>query len=120
MHHKIEGLTIAITNMEQMVYFYSELFGIEFTEKAMFGATLYAGHWGPFKLLFCPADIAQNTATQNRHQFDIVVPDIRLTIQLAKELGGTIMGELTEDETSLAVGIYDPDRNSIAFKQLKA
>ena len=34
---------------------------------------------GAFDLLFCPAELAGITADQNRHQFDIVIPDIEQT-----------------------------------------
>ncbi len=31
--YKIEGLTLAITNMEKMLSFYSKVFNMQFTEK---------------------------------------------------------------------------------------
>ncbi|MTI38850.1 VOC family protein [Fulvivirga lutimaris] len=119
MDYKIEGMTIAITNMEAMLKFYTALFNIKFKELEMFNTKLYSGQWGELKLLFCPADIARNTATQNRHQFDIVVSDISKTIDVAINNGGVKMGEVNEDDQTLSVGIYDPDQNSITFKQLK-
>ena len=71
---------MAITNMQKMLAFYSNVFQIEFTEKEMYGSHLYSGIWGELNLLFCPAEIAQNTAEQNRHQFDIEVSDFILNI----------------------------------------
>lgn len=112
-------MTIAITNMESMLKFYTALFNIKFTEQEMFGTKLYSGQWGDLKLLFCPAEIARNTATQNRHQFDIVVSDIHQTVGVAINNGGAKMGEVNEDDQTLSVGIYDPDQNSMTFKELK-
>ncbi len=119
-NYQITGLTIAVTNMESMLDFYTHIFDIQFVEKEMFGARLYSGQWGGIELLFCPAEIAQNTAKQNRHQFDILVPDLKQLISQSQEYGGQVIGEPLEDEESIRVGIYDPDQNSIVFKQLKS
>ena len=116
---QIEGMTMAITNMSQMLDFYSNVFQVQFEEKDMYDSKLYSGKWGGLNLLFCPADVARNTATQNRHQFDIVVSDIHKTAELAVLHGGEKMGEIVEDEKAWNIGIYDPDKNSILFKQLK-
>jgi len=117
--YQIEGMTIAITKMEQMLDFYTNVFKIRFTEKEMYESKLYSGIWGGLNLLFCPAEIAGNTAVQNRHQFEIVVSDLDKIIELTTKYGGKTMGEIVEDEHSWNVGIYDPDKNSILFKQLK-
>lgn len=117
--YRIEGMTIAIKNMAQMLDFYSNTFAIQFSEKALMGAKLYEGVWGGLSLLFCPATLAKNTAEQNRHQFDIVVPDLQKVIEITKKHGGRPMSEIVEDEHAYRVGIYDPDNNSILFKQLK-
>lgn len=117
--YKIAGLTIAITKMEEMLRFYSKTFNISFSAIEMYGSKLYSGEWGELKLLFCPAEIAQNKAVQNRHQFDIEILDIQKIIEITKKYGGTLMGEMVEDDFSKSIGIYDPDKNSIVFKQLK-
>ena len=116
---QIEGMTMVITHMDEMLRFYTSLFQISFEEKDMFNTKLYAGKWGDLKLLFCPAAFAQNTATQNRHQFDIVVNDLASSIDVVKANGGEIMGEIAETDRELSVGMYDPDINSITLKQYK-
>lgn len=117
-NYTIEGMTIAITNMEKMLDFYSNIFHIQFHEKEMYGAKLYEGQWGNLKLLFCPAALAGNTATQNRHQFDILVADLPALVERAKKFGGTPMGNIDKNEVFWSVGIYDPDNNSLVFKEL--
>ncbi len=84
----------------------------------MYDSKLYASTWGGLELLFCTANIANNTATQNKHQFDIVVNDIQKIIITAKQYGGKTMGELVEDKYCKSIGIFDPDNNSIVFKQI--
>jgi len=117
--YKIEGMTMAITNMEPMLDFYANVFNIEFEEKEMYNSKLYSGVWGGLNLLFCPAEIAGNKAVQNRHQFDIVVSDLPKVVELTAKHGGKPMGEIVEGESAWSIGIYDPDKNSILFKQLK-
>lgn len=117
--YTISGLTLAITHMDAMLGFYSQVFQIQFEEEQMFGTILYSGNWGGLNLLFCPAELAGNTATENRHQFDIIVPDLSQTIAEALLHGGMQLGEISEDENTLRVGMYDPDKNTIVFKQLK-
>ena len=115
----LKGMTIAVTNMNAMLTFYHQVLGIEFSEQELFGRQLYTGKWGTLELLFCPADLAQNTAKQNRHQFDIVVPDLQHVIQLVTANGGSLMSEPVEKEGEWSVGVYDPDQNSMVIKQLK-
>lgn len=117
MKYQIEGLTLAITDMPKMLAFYTAVFGINFTEQEMYGSQLYAVQWGDLKVLFCPADLAENSAEQNRHQFDIVVDDLDHLLQVAKSHGGRMMSHVTEDGGFRSVGLYDPDHNSIVFKQ---
>jgi predicted enzyme related to lactoylglutathione lyase len=115
---KIEGVTVATTNMDQMVNFYSQVFGVEFKERQMLETKLYSGKWANIDLLLCPAEIAKNTAKQNRHQFEIAVSDLNTFIEKVTEHGGELIGDITtSSDGSLSVGIYDPDKNSILVKQ---
>lgn len=116
---EVEGLTLAVFKMEQMLGFYGNVFGIELTAQEMFGAKLYTGNFDYLKLLFCPAEIAGNEAKQNRHQFDIIVFDLEEMLSKVVEFGGEIIGDVLEDENFKRVGIYDPDRNSIVLKEWK-
>lgn len=116
---EIQGMTIAVTHMPEMLDFYTNVFDISFHEIEMMDYKLYSGSWGDLSLLLCPAPLAQNTATQNRHQFDIIVPDIDQMLNVIQQHGGKQMGEITEDEQYRNVGVYDPDNNSMVLKQLK-
>lgn len=117
--YEIEGMTIAVTNMTQMLDFYTHTFGIQFEERELSGFKLYSGVWGEMKLLFCPAELAGNKATQNRHQFDVIVSNLEEIESITTAYGGLPMGDKTEREGVWTLGIYDPDKNSILFKVLK-
>lgn len=117
--YKIEGLTIAINDMPKMLTFYKNVFEIEFTEQTEFDAKLYTGKWADLTLLFCPAEVAQNKATQNKHQFDIVVRGINEWIRKCRDNGGEPIGEIAIQKDFRSIGIYDPDRNTIVLKEYK-
>lgn len=114
------SMTIAVTNMEKMIAFYSKVFGITFFEKKMHGTKLYEGKWEELDLLLCPAELAQNTAKQNRHQLEFMTSDLSQFLLVAIDAGGSQMGEISDDGEFRSVGIYDPDKNSMVFKQPKS
>ena len=116
--YQLEGMTIAVTHMQNMINFYRAVFNIEFTESQMGDFTLYQGQWGKLKLLLCPAELAGNTAVQNRHQLDIIVPNLEKSMNTALAHGGKSMGEIAISKDLKSVGIYDPDNNSLVFKEL--
>ena len=115
--YSLQGITVAITDMPGMLQFYKHVFKLEFEAKAMFGSTLYSTDWQGIKLLFCPADIAQNTAKQNRHQPDIKVTDLKEILKRVVKAGGKIKDQPYEQDGQLIASVYDPDRNSIVFMQ---
>ena len=110
-------MTVAVFDMEAMLEFYKKMFLIEFEELEMYGNKLYSGRLGSLKFLFCPAELAQNTAKQNRHQLDIIVNNLEDTVQKLAASGGKPMGELPQDENVKQIGVYDPDGNSITLKE---
>lgn len=116
----IEGMTVAVTNMKPMLEFYTGVFEMKFEPIELYGSTLYSSRLDALKVLFCPAEVASNTAKQNRHQFDIIVQDLDNLMERALQFGGSLLGEVVEDDASKSVGIYDPDGNSILFKEMKS
>lgn len=116
---KLINITLAVQRMEPMRQFYAHLLGITFQERKMYGATLYAGNWGDMEWLLCPAEIAGNTAVQNRHQLEFSVPDIRKSVETALQNEGEKMGDITENERAWSIGLKDPDKNTLVLTQLK-
>lgn len=111
----VASMTIAVTQMKAMVNFYTQVFGIEFKANENYGITLYNGKLGEINLQFCPADIAGISATENRHQLDIVVSDLNKAIEAVEANGGQLLQEVVETETAKSVGVYDPDGNSVVL-----
>ncbi|MEM1405360.1 MAG: VOC family protein [Bacteroidota bacterium] len=117
MEYSIKGITLAVREMNKMLSFYKNVFGVSFKKQQINGTTLYAGIWAGMHLLLCPAELAGNTALQNRHQFDLLVKNFDVFISLCTQYGGKLMGEVQEEDGVKKVGIYDPDNNSIVIIQ---
>ncbi len=115
--YKIEGLTIAVVEMQEMLNFYSTVFSIQFEKKEMFGSDLYAGSWGSLQLLFCPASLAGIDVDRNRQQFDIVVESLETVIEVALKSGGRMLGDTQVTDEFKSGSVFDPDGNSIVFKE---
>jgi len=80
----------------------------------------YIIHRGDLKgliLELCPAELAKNTAQQNRHQLKIATSNIHNAAALTKKHGGSLMGEITKMENESQLAILDPDQNSIVLVQ---
>lgn len=113
----ITGMTLAVTQMERMISFYSNVFQLNFEEVKMYGSSLYKTELGGVEILFCPADIAQNTAKQNRHQLNVVVNNLKDALSMVEQHEGSILGEPNKKDGIIEVGIKDPDNNSIVLIQ---
>lgn len=118
MNYQIQGMTVAVKNMDAMLDFYMNVFDMTFIEKKLQETALYSSVWSGLNLLFCPASLAKIEAQQNRHQLDIIVDDIQQFITKAVNFGGKLMGDVVENGHSKSVGIYDPDGNSILFVEM--
>ena len=108
---------MAVFNMDAMIRFYNQVFGIEFKKENMFDTVLYKCHWDGLDILFCPAELANNYSEQNRHQFDIIVKDIEEAVKQVIMNEGTIISKIKAGKIYKSVGIKDPDNNSIVLKQ---
>jgi predicted enzyme related to lactoylglutathione lyase len=114
---KIDKLTIAVTNIDSMGIFYSNLLDIKM-EKIDLGDTfLLKGNTDNFELLLCPKAIAGIDATQNNIQLRFQVENLSQITTQCVESGGTIINEITES-TEVNIGaVRDPDGNSIELIQ---
>ncbi|MEO1049938.1 MAG: VOC family protein [Bacteroidota bacterium] len=116
-NYNIEGLTIAVSDMQAMLAFYRHVFGIQFEEQEMYGMKLYSGQWECLKLLLCPAELADVKVDQNRHQFDIIVEDVDAMVKKAVSVGGSQFGGEQTTANEKVIAVKDPDDNSIVLKQ---
>ncbi len=113
---KIDRVTIAINNMPAMLRFYNGVFDADL--KLIDGTEFYAGTLAEgITVLFCPNDIAQVDAKQNRQQFRFIVEDLKPIRERAAEYGGHVLQQGdTPDATT--IGVMDPDGNTIEFAVL--
>lgn len=120
-NYTLEAMSLAATNLEQMVNFYSSVFSVQFTEQALEEVSLYEGRFAGIDFCLFPAEAARTDAQQtNRMQFDIYVEDLHAAIDLVEAHGGRTNGRIGEDESVICIGVYDPDENFMVFKQRKA
>ena len=117
MDFKISQITIAVTNMDAMVKFYENVFGLKLQSFDAYGSTLYSGKMGDFVLMLCPKEVAGVTAEQTRHQFDYVIADADAVVKAVKEWGGELMNDVQVSESSKIASIRDPDGNTMVFIQ---
>ena len=112
---QITQMTLATTNMPEMVKFYDTLFNTEFQATQAYGATLYRGTLAGIPLLLCPNEIAGVEAEQSRHQFAFRVADLSALLKLVKTTNGRIETPITDSMTSAI--LRDPDGNTIEITQ---
>ena len=110
----IGKVTIAITNVDAMVEFYSNVFDVKFSTFDVGELQLYSGRIAGLNVLLCPNELAGVEAQQNRTQFDYVVSDLNRIKERALEHGGTIK-EGQGDVSAGFITVIDPDNNTIVF-----
>ena len=115
----IEGMSMAIIKVQPMLDFYSHIFNINFEKRQGFDTVMYFAQWRGLKLLFVPVQLAgeEGAVVQNKHQFDIIVPDMDQLISRVNRYGGKITGALIDDGIQKTVHAKDPDGNTFIFKQ---
>jgi predicted enzyme related to lactoylglutathione lyase len=116
----LNRVTLATTNMGEMVRFYNEVFGAELKPAPQYGSTTPAFHQGTLagiNLLLCPNQIARIKAIENRHQLRFAVIDIEAAIQFVQAAGGKVDGKVTEQQGEKMIAVRDPDGNTIELIQ---
>lgn len=116
---KLDGLTIAVTDMKRMVAFYNAVFDasleptVNIGDKQFYGGTLLG-----MQLIFCPNAVAQVVAEQNRQQFRFHVEDIEQVMANGLANHGTEINEINEYKGAKVASLADPDGNTIEFVQV--
>ena len=115
---KIDRITIAVIQMEEMVRFYNAVFDADLRPVNPHGEfPFHMGHLAGLELFFCPNTIPQIEADKNRQQLRFVVDDIEAVIHTAVMASGNKIGDIQHEENALVGGITDPDGNSIELIQ---
>lgn len=116
---RIGKVTMAITDMEQMVKFYRETFGVELKGFEGFGGHMfYSGTFLGMQMLLCPNAIAGVEAKQNRHQFDIITGDFDGVLARAATSGGSVHDQGESGGVRYAT-LIDPDGNTMVIIEEK-
>ena len=114
---ELSGLTIATNEINQMVDFYSVVFGCRFSVECVSGYELYQAELAGVNILLCPNSLAKVEASQNRQQFEFVVEDLDNVRRKAMSTEGKIKEEIETIGKGKSLVILDPDGNTILFRQ---
>ena len=109
----ISSVAMRIANMEAMLDFYSQAFGVKFREVNTFGILSQFGEVDAITLKFVPIRDEADFKNYPVHQLGFVVPDVEAVIALALQHGGREEGKLIHREGRIEAAVRDPDGNTI-------
>jgi len=113
------GLTVAASNMQEMVKFYNAVFNARLKATVHIGEEqFYAGRLCGMKLTFCPNTIAGVVAEQNRQQFRFQVADIEAVMAKGLANHGGEINPIEEYKGAKVASLADPDGNTIEFVEI--
>ena len=109
----ISSVAMRIANMEAMLDFYSQAFGVKFREVNTFGILSQFGEVDGITLKFVPIRDDADFKNYPVHQLGFVVPDVEAVIALALQHGGREEGTLIRKQGRIEAAVRDPDGNTI-------
>jgi catechol 2,3-dioxygenase-like lactoylglutathione lyase family enzyme len=110
---KISSIAFRVHNMDAMLAFYSEAFGVEFQETDTHGTRSQFGDVGGIALKFVPIRESEDFENFPIHQPGFVVPDVEAVIAIALKHGGRQEGQTLRAEGRVQAAVRDPDGNTI-------
>ena len=114
----LEGLTIAVNNMEAMVKFYNSIFRSDLRPIDIGdGLKMYKGSFLGLSILLCPNSLAGVKAEQNRQQFKITVDNIESFFTKVESIGDYIKDKPNSFNGIKACVLIDPDGNTIEINE---
>ena len=109
----ISSVAMRIANMEAMLDFYSQAFGVKFREVNTFGILSQFGEVDGITLKFVPIRDEADFKNYPVHQLGFVVPDVEAVIALALQHGDREEGTLIRKQGRVEAAVRDPDGNTI-------
>ena len=109
----ISSVAMRIANLEAMLDFYSQAFGVKFREVNTFGILSQFGEVDGITLKFVPIRDEADFKNYPVHQLGFIVPDVEAVIALALQHGGREEGNLIRREGRIEAAVRDPDGNTI-------
>jgi catechol 2,3-dioxygenase-like lactoylglutathione lyase family enzyme len=116
----ISSVAMRIANMEAMLGFYSQAFGVKFREVNTFGILSQFGEVDGITLKFVPIRDEADFKNYPVHQLGFVVPDVEAVIALALQHGGREEGTLIRREGRIEAAVRDPDGNTIELYSVES
>ena len=109
----VTSIAIRVLNMNEMMAFYGEAFGVEFEEVDTFGVASQFGDIAGLTLKLVPIREAVDFSGYPEVQFGVTVPDVDAVIAAAIRHGGRREGESLKNDGVTHTAVRDPDGNTI-------
>ena len=109
----LSSIAIRVSNVEEMIAFYSEAFHVQFREVDTYGIRSQFGEMDGITLKLVPIRDEADFKGYPVHQPGFVVPDVEAVIDLALKYGGRQEGRTLQVEGKIQAAIRDPDGNTI-------
>jgi predicted enzyme related to lactoylglutathione lyase len=109
----ISSVAMRVANMEAMMNFYSQAFGVKFREVDTYGIRSQFGEVNGITLKFVPIRDEADFKNYPIHQLGFLVPDVEAVIALALQHGGREEGKVIRHEQRTEAAVRDPDGNTI-------
>jgi catechol 2,3-dioxygenase-like lactoylglutathione lyase family enzyme len=109
----ISSLAIRVSNVEAMLQFYSEAFGVQFQEVNTYGIPSHFGEMDGITLKFVPIRDEADFKNFPIHQPGFKVADVEGVVALAVHYGGQLEGHIVQRDGKMQAAVRDPDGNTI-------
>ena len=109
----LSSVAMRVANMEAMLNFYSQAFGVKFHGVDTYGIRSQFGEVNGVTLKFVPIRDEGDFKNYPVHQLGFVVPDVEAVIALALQHGGREEGKLIRNGGKTEGAVRDPDGNTI-------
>lgn len=116
----VSSVAIRTHNVDAMLRFYSEAFGVEFEAVETPGFTMHQGTLGTTMLKLVPIRDEADFEGFPVHQLGITVPDVERVIGTSEKHGGRLLERNASAGRDLPrAAIRDPDGNSIELYEAR-
>jgi catechol 2,3-dioxygenase-like lactoylglutathione lyase family enzyme len=109
----ISSIAMRVANLEAMLNFYSQAFGVKFHEVDTYGIHSQFGELDGITLKFVPIRDEADFKNFPVHQLGFTVADVEAVIALALQHGGREEGKVIRKGERTEAAVRDPDGNTI-------
>lgn len=109
----LTSVAMRIANVEAMLSFYSQAFGVTFREVGTYGIKSQFGEVQGITLKFVPIRDDADFKNFPVHQLGFVVSDVEAVVALALQHGGRVEGKVIRSQGKSQAAVRDPDGNTI-------